>query len=58
MDTLTNDKEHLQERTKLTETDIHKLTELSLSKCYFLYENNVRLFQNSGTIGLSLMAVL
>ena len=28
MDTLNNDKEHLQERTKLALTDIHKLTEL------------------------------
>ena len=58
MDTLNNGKEHLQERTKLTLTDIHKLTELCLSKCYFLYENNLRLFQNSGPIGLSLMVVL
>ena len=32
--------------------------ELCLSKCYFLCENNLRLFQNSGTIGLSLMVVL
>ena len=58
MGTLNNDKEHLQERTKLTLTDIHKLTELCLSNCYFLYENNLRLFQNSGPIGLSLMVVL
>ena len=28
--------------------------ELCLSKCYFLYENNIRLYQNSGPIGLSL----
>ena len=52
MDTLNNEKEHLQEWTKLTLRDIHKLTELCLSKCYFLYENNLRLFQNSGPIGL------
>ena len=58
MDTLNNDKEHLQERTKLTLTDIHKLTELCLSKCYFLYENNLHLFQNSGPIELSLIVVL
>ena len=55
IDTLNNDKEHLKEHTKLTLKDIHKLTELCLSKCYLLYENNLRLFQNSGTIGLSLM---
>ena len=58
IDNLSNGKEHLKERTKLTLTDIHKLTELCLSKCYFLYENNLRLFQNSGPIGLSLMVVL
>ena len=58
MDTLNNDKEHIQERTKLTLTDINKLTELCLSKCYFFYENNLRLFQNSGPIGLSRRVVL
>ena len=58
IDTLNNDKEHLKERTKLTVTDIHKLTELCLSRYYFLYENNLRLFQNGGPIGLSLMVVL
>ena len=58
MDTLNNDKEHLKERTESTLTDIHKLTELCLSKCYFLYDNNLRLFQNSGPIGLSLMVLL
>ena len=55
--TLNNDKEHLKERTKLTLRDIHKLLELCLSKCYFIYENNLRLFQNSGPTGISLMAV-
>ena len=58
IDTLNNDKEHLKEHTKSTLKDIHKLTELCLSKCYLLYENNLRLFQNSGTIGLSLMVNL
>ena len=47
MDTLNNDKERIQERTKLTLTDIHKLTEFCLSKCCFLYENNLRLFQRT-----------
>ena len=50
IDILNSDKEHLKKRTKLTLTDIHKLTELCLYKCYFLYENNLRLFQNSGPI--------
>ena len=42
-----NDKEQLKERTKLKLTDIHRLTELCLSSCYFLYKNNLRLFQDS-----------
>ena len=52
IDTLNNDKEYLKQCTKLTLTNIHKLTELCLSKCYILYDNNLRLFQNSGSIGL------
>ena len=39
-------------------TDIHRLTELCLSKCYFLHENNLCLFKNTGLIGLSFMPVL
>ena len=58
IDTLNNGKEHLKERTKLTLTDIHKFTELCLSKFHFFYENNPRLFHNSGPTGLSLMVVL
>ena len=58
IDALNRNKEHLKERTKLTLTNIHKLTELCLGKCYFLHENNLRLFQNSGPIGLSLTVVL
>ena len=57
-DTLNSAKEQLKEQTKLAITIIHKLTELGLSKCYFLYENNLRLFQNSGPLGLKLVAVL
>ena len=51
-DTLNNDKEHLKECTKLTLTNIHRLTELCLSKCYYLDKNNLLLFQNNGPIGL------
>ena len=58
IDTLNNDLDDLNTRTKLTLTDIHKLTELCLSKSYFLYENRIRLLDNTGPIGLSLMAVL
>ena len=54
IDPLNKDKEHIKKHTKLTLTHIHKLMELCLSKCYFLYENNLRLFLNSGPIGLSL----
>ena len=43
IDTLNNDLDYLNTRTKLTLTDIHKLTELCLSKSYFLYENKMRL---------------
>ena len=58
IDTLNNDLDDLNTRTKLTLTDIHKLTELCLSKSYFLYENKIRLLENAGPIGLSLMVVL
>ena len=36
IDSLNNDKEQLKERAKLTLTDIHKLMEFFLSKCYLL----------------------
>ena len=44
----------------MTLIDIHKSTELSncLSNCYFLYENNLHLFQDSEPIGLSLLLLL
>ena len=63
MDTLSNELDDLNTRTKLTLTNIHKLTELCLSKSYFLYENKMRLLENAGPIGLgsilpSLMVVL
>ena len=49
-DTLNNDLDYLNTRTKLTLTDIHKLTELYLIKSYFLYENKIRLLENAGPI--------
>ena len=58
INTLNNDLDDQNTRTKLTLTDIHKLTELCLSKSYFLYENKIRLLENAGPIGLSLMVVL
>ena len=50
MDTLNNDLDDLNTRTKLTLTDIQKLTELCLSKSYFLYENKMRLLENTGPL--------
>ena len=57
-ETLKNDLDGLNTCTKLTFTDIHKLTELCLSKSYFIYKNKMRLLENAGPIGLSLMVVL
>ncbi|XP_065678259.1 uncharacterized protein LOC136093215 [Hydra vulgaris] len=55
---LNDDLEDLKTRTKLTLIDIHQLIELSLSICYFLYEDKIRILPNSGPIGLSLMVVI
>ena len=45
-------------RTKLCLEDIYELAELCLSKCYFLWNNEIRILKNSGSIGLSFMVVL
>ena len=58
IDNLNNDLDDLNTHTKLTIINIHKLTELGLSKSYFLYENKIRSLENAGPIGLSLMVVL
>ena len=58
MDTLDNDFADLNIRTKLTLTDISNLTEFCWSKLYFLYENKIKLSENAGPIGVSLMWVL
>ncbi|XP_065650401.1 uncharacterized protein LOC136078552 [Hydra vulgaris] len=58
IDILNADIDDLKTRTKLTLADIHQLIELSLSICYFLYEDNIRVIPNSGPIGLSLMVVM
>nr|XP_047135286.1 uncharacterized protein LOC101239709 [Hydra vulgaris] len=55
---LNDDLEDLKTRNKLTLIDIHQLIELSLSICYFLYEDKIRILPNSGPIGLSLMVVI
>ena len=58
MGTLNNNLDDLNTRTKLTLTDMNKLTELCLSKSYVLYENKMRWLENAGPVGLSLMVVL
>ena len=55
---LNNDINDLQKRTKLTLTDIHKLIELCLSTNYFIFDNRVRILENSCPIGLALMVVI
>ena len=39
-------------------TDIHKLLEICLSECFFLYSNEIWKLDNLGEIGLSVMVVL
>ena len=55
---LNNDIDDLLKRTKLTLTDIHELIELCLSTNYFIFDNRVRILENSGPIGLALMDVI
>ena len=55
---LANDLDDLKTRTKLTLVDIHQLVDLCVSLNYFLYENEFRVIENSGPIGLALMVVI
>ena len=55
---LNNKIDDLQKRTKHTLTDIDKLTELCLSTNYFIFDNRVRILENSGQIGLAVMDVI
>ena len=45
-------------RTKLCLKGTYELAEYCLSKCYFLWNNEIRILRNSGPIGLSFMVVL
>ena len=45
-------------RTKLNINDVRKLLQICLSHCYFLWENNIHVLENSGPIGLALMVVM
>ena len=55
---LKNDFNNVKRRIKITLADIHQLTELCVSECYFLYNNLIWKLYNSGPIGLSIMVVL
>ena len=46
------------ERTKFCLKDIYELADFCLSKCYFLWNNEIRILKNSGPIELSFMVVL
>ena len=46
------------ERTKFCLKDICELADFCLSKCYFLWNNEIRILKNSGPIELSFMVVL
>ena len=54
---LSNDEE-LNKHTKLHIAEIKELVELCLSKCYFLWNNEIHQLKNSGPIGLSIMVVI
>ena len=57
LDLLNSDTE-LKKRTKLNIKEIKSLIEICLSKCYFLWNNEIHELQDSGPIGLSLMVVI
>ena len=58
IDIVNSDIENLSLRTKLNIQDIRILLKLCLSKCYFLWNENIYLIEDSGPIGLSLMVVI
>jgi len=58
VDILQNDFDNIQTRTKLTLIDIRSLIELCLKKCYFSWNNKIRMLDDAGPIGLSLMVVI
>ena len=57
IDQLNNDKDDLMKITKLCLKDVYKLADLCLSKCYFLWNNKIRILKSSRPIGLSFMVV-
>ena len=57
VDLLNNDND-LRRYTKLNISEIKKLIDICLSRCYFLWNNEIHELENSGPIGLSLMVVM
>ena len=55
---LQNDEVDVSLRTKLSMNDIRKLLEVSLSICYFVWDNKFYKIDDAGPIGLSLMVVV
>ena len=58
IDKLNNDKDDSMKRIKPRLKDICELAELCLSKCYFLWSNEIRILKNLGPIELSFMIAL
>ena len=58
LELLQNDFDDLSTKTKLTLNDIKRLITLCVSVCYFKWEEKIRLLENSGPIGLSIMVVI
>ena len=57
VDKLREDKD-LEKVTKLTIIEIKELIDLCLSRCYFIWNDEIHELENSGPIGLSLMVVM
>ena len=58
MKMIIDDFDDIKTRTKLEVSDIRRLIELCLHKCYFLWENDIYVIDNAGPIGLSLSWLL
>ena len=58
IDQLNNNKDDLMKITKLCLKDISELAEFCVSKCYFLWNNEIRILKNSVPTGLPFMVVL
>ena len=58
LEILSRDIDDFKTRTKLNLRDMKMLIDLCLKKCYFLYNNEIRMLDDAGPIGLSLMVVI